>query len=43
MSTIQRWALAIGLFVGVSGPTLFFSLGGTHHRRDGDRRLRQFA
>ncbi len=28
MSTIQRWALAIVLFIGISGTTLAFSLGG---------------
>jgi hypothetical protein len=28
MSTVQRWLLAIGLFIGISGTTLVFSLGG---------------
>ncbi len=28
MSTVQRWLLAIVLFIGISGTTLVFSLGG---------------
>ncbi len=28
MSAIQRWLLAIVLFIGISGTTVFFSLGG---------------